>query len=369
VPHRLTLIAVAGLTLAGCTAQLNTTQLAGGPRPVRLRMRPAVLHNGFETVVTVESPGSDSIALESVNGLDRYWTTGPLLRASLSGGFGDSLPRILSAARWHGRLLDRMVKPARIVACRAGQCREFYHEFPVQLFERNRRKVVLAAGWSTMFARRAVTGERESVLFKEALNNTVWTVQADMAAHNWSAQLQGYIGPDEQGGHLDLSRVLKHGGEALGYGIAFHAGIARSGWLPEHSSPLLIDRTVYQFSAGPSVMIKGITASSQLGIYTDGREALQVVSTRVAVNGDLTQVRSPVTLAAEKTFSFGSGAVVSRRRDAVERLTASLDLLDNFALNLGLTNHRSAWPNAQPASDIRASEMLITLGGQYSVSW
>jgi hypothetical protein len=369
VPHRLTLIAAAGITLAGCTAPLSTTQLAGGPQPVRLRMRPAVLHNGFETIVAVESPGSDSIALESANGIDRYWTSGSLLKAPLSGGFGDSVPQIQPAVRWHGRLLDRQVKPARIVACRAGRCREFYHEFPVQLLEHNRRRVVLAAGWSTVFARRAITGERESVLFKEALNHTVWTVQADMASRKWSAQFRGFVGSDEQGGHLDLSRVLKHGGEGLGYGIAFHAGVSRTGWLPERSSPLLTDRTVYQFSAGPSIMIKGITASSQLGLYTDGSETLQVVSTRVAVNGNLTPVRSPVTLAAEKTFSFGSGAVVSRRRDAVERLTAAFALFDDFALNLGLTNHRSAWPNAQPASDLRASEMQITLGGQYSVSW
>jgi hypothetical protein len=367
VRHGLRLIAA--IALAGCAVPPSTTQLAGGPDPVRLRMRPAVLHNGVETVVTVESPGSDSIALESANGLDRYWTTGPLLKAPLSASFGDSIPRIEPAVRWHGRLLDRLVKPARIVACRARRCREFYHEFPVELLERNRRKVALAAGWSTVFARRAITGEGDGVLFKEALNNTVWTFQADMAARNWSAQLQGFVGPDEHGGHLDLSRVIKHGGEGLGYGIAFHAGVSRAGWLPDRSNPQLTDRTVYQFTAGPSVMIKGITASSQLGVYTDGTEMLQVVSTRVAVNGNLTPVRSPVTLAAEKTFSFGSGAVVSRRRDAVERLTAAIALFDNFALNLGLTNHRSAWPSAQPSSDLQASEMLITLGGQYSVSW
>jgi uncharacterized lipoprotein YajG len=49
---RLTLIAAA-ITLAGCAVAPNTTQLAGGPEPVRLRMRPAELHHGVETVVTV----------------------------------------------------------------------------------------------------------------------------------------------------------------------------------------------------------------------------------------------------------------------------------------------------------------------------
>ena len=93
------------------------------------------------------------------------------------------------------------------------------------------------------------------------------------------------------------------------------------------------------------------------------------VSTRVRINGNLTEVQMPVSLTAEKTFAFGGGAIVSRRRDALERLVASVHLVDALALNLGVATHRSAWPSDEPSSDFRASETLFTLGGQYSVSW
>jgi hypothetical protein len=76
-----------------------------------------------------------------------------------------------------------------------------------------------------------------------------------------------------------------------------------------------------------------------------------------------------VSLTAEKTFAFGGGAIVSRRRDALERLVASVHLVDALAVDFGLATHRSAWPNDEPASDFRASETLFTLGGRYSVSW
>jgi hypothetical protein len=116
-------------------------------------------------------------------------------------------------------------------------------------------------------------------------------------------------------------------------------------------------------------MLRGVTASSQLGVYSDGAQTLQVVSTRVSINGNLTDVRLPVSLTAEKTFAFGGGAIVPRRRDSIERLVASIHLVDAFALNLGLSSHRSAWPNDQPRNDLRASETLFTLGGQYSLAW
>jgi hypothetical protein len=116
-------------------------------------------------------------------------------------------------------------------------------------------------------------------------------------------------------------------------------------------------------------MLRGVTASSQLGIYDDGAQTLQFVSTRVSLNGNLTEVRLPVSLTAEKTFAFGGGAIVSRRRDALERMVASVHLVDAFALNVGIASHRSAWPNERPSDDLRASETLFTLGGQYTLSW
>ena len=41
------------------------------------------------------------------------------------------------------------------------------------------------------------------------------------------------------------------------------------------------------------------------GIYSDGAQTLQVVSTRISLNGNLTEVRLPVSITAEKSFAFG----------------------------------------------------------------
>lgn len=354
--------------MVACTVPVHTAQLAGGPEPVKLTSRPGEMRPGVGGAVAIESPTADSIALESPNGVDRYWSAGPVLRVRLDGDFGDSVPATRYAIRRKGRLLDMQKKPARISACRAGRCRDFYHEFPFRLPERNGRSVAVTAGWNTVFARRAITGSDRTVLFKEVLNNTVWSLQAELAAAAWSAQMQGFYGPDGQGGSLDLSRVIKGAGEGVSYGIAMHLGLTRTDWLPD-GSHLPTDRTVYHASVGPSIMVKGITASTQIGIYADGKETLQVSSTRISANGNLTTVRYPILVTAEKTFSFGGGPIVSRRRDAVERVTAGVYLWNDFAVKVGATHHRSAWPVEDPADDLQASELLLTLGGQYSLSW
>lgn len=361
--------ACAGVALAGCAPATQAVRLSDGPQPVELRMRTAMLLADQPTEIVVESPGSDSIAIESDNGLDRYWSAGPVLHAKLTPTFGDTGGTTLEAVRWHGQLLDRLKKPARISACREGRCREFYHEFPRQLLEHNRRTVALTAGWSTVFAQRSITGTDRSVLFEKALSNSIWSFQAELAERSWSALAQGFVGADQRGASLDLSRVIKPAGDGLRYGLAMHLGLTHSTWLPEQQSPLLADRTVYQLSAGPSIMIKGITASTQIGVHTDGVETLQVLSTRVSLNGNLTAVRSPVTLSAEKTFSFGGGAIISRRRDALESLGGAVHLFDDFAVTAGVTTHRIAWPNERSADDLRGTETLIRLGGEYAVSW
>jgi hypothetical protein len=348
---------------------MQSVRLSEGPEPVELRMRPAILQAGQPTEIVVESAGADSIAVESWDGLDRYWSAGPVLNARLTADFGDTGRTALQAVRWNGHLLDRLQKPARISACKQGRCREFYHEFPRQLLEHNRRTVALTAGWSTVFAQRTITGSDRTVLFEKALSNSVWSFQAELAERSWSALAQGFVGADERGASLDLSRVIKPAGDGARYGLAMHLGMTRSAWLSEQQNPLLADRTVYQLSAGPSIMIKGITASTQIGVHTDGVETLQVLSTRVTLNGNLTPVRSPVTLSAEKTFSFGGGAIISRRRDALESLSGAVHLVDDFAVKVGVTTHRIAWPNEHASDDLRGSETLITLGGQYSLSW
>jgi hypothetical protein len=148
-----------------------------------------------------------------------------------------------------------------------------------------------------------------------------------------------------------------------------HVGATHTEWLPTDRSSVLSKATAYRASIGPSIMIKGLTASSQIGIYTDGQETLQEVSTFLSLNGGLTEVRSPVTVTVEKTFAFGGEPMIPRRQDQLERLTVGVDLVHNFALRLGMTTHRSAWPTQNEASDLRASEIYYTLGGQYTISW
>jgi hypothetical protein len=357
-----------GIGLSGCGIQSQSTRLAGGAEPVDIRMEPAVLRAGQETMVVVRSPSADSIVIESENGVDRFWSQGARLQAALRADFGELTPVRRHAERRDGVLLDRLKKPATISVCRLGRCREFYHEFEVRLTEYNRRTVALTGGWSTVFARRTVSGRNRGPLFHKALSSGVLSLEGELAVRAWSAKAQGFFGADGYGASLDLSRVVKQGDE-VSYGIAMHLGTTRNEWLPDGSRPTLADRTAYRASIGPSIMLRGVTASSQFGIHTSGRETLQIIGTRVSANGWLTSVRIPVSLTAEKTLAFGRGPIVSRRRDALERLSASVHLLDNFAVNLGLSSHRIAWPSDQPSGDLRASEVLITLGGRYSLTW
>ena len=357
-----------GVALLGCGIPSHSTRLAGGPDPVDLRIEPSVLRSGQEAVVVVRSPSADSIAIESEKGVDRYWSDSPRLAARLSADFGDLTPARRYAERRDGVLLDRLRKPATISVCKLGECRRFYHEFEVRLPERNHRTVALSGGWSTVFARRTVTGRNRAALFQEALSSGVFSLEGELVARSWSAKAQGFYGAETRGASVDLSRVLKQGDE-VSYGIAMHLGVARNEWLPDGSRPALADRTAYRASIGPSIMLRGITASSQLGIYASGRETLQIVGTRISANGRLTSVRIPVSLTAEKTLAFGGGPIVSRRRDALESLSASVHLLDDFAITLGVSSHRIAWPGDQPTGDLRASEVLMIMGGRYSLTW
>ncbi len=357
-----------GLALVGCATPSHSTRLAGGVEPVTVRMEPAVLRSGQEAMVVVRSPAADSIAIESANGVDRYWGTGPRLNARLSGDFGDPKPVRRYAERREGVLLDRLKKPATISVCKSGQCRKFYHEFEVRLPERNQRTVAVAAGWNTMFAHRTITGRNRTALFQQALSSGVFSLEGELAAKAWSAKAQAFFGADTRGASLDLSRVVKQGDE-VSYGVAMHLGTSRNEWLPDGTRPALADRTAYRASIGPSIMLRGVTASSQFGIYTSGRETLQIIGTRISANGRLTSVRIPVSITAEKTLAYGHGPIVSRRRDAVERLAASVHLLEGFAVNLGVSSHRIAWPGDQPAGDLRAAEVLFTMGGRYSLTW
>jgi hypothetical protein len=347
---------------------MHSTRLATGPDSVELRMDSKALRSGQETWVVIRSPAADSIALASANGVDRYWRGGSKLLVALTGDFGDRLPVRRFAERRDGVLLDRLMKPATISVCREGHCREFHHEFEVRLPERNERSVALSGGWNTVFARRTVSGRNRGPQFQEALSSGVFFAEGELAAKAWSVRAQGFYGQEAHGASLDLSRVVKQGDE-VSYGIAMHVGATRNEWLPDGTRPALADRTAYSVSVGPSIMLRGVTASSQFGVLTNGRETLQVLGTRISANGRLTSVRIPVSITAEKTIAFGGGPIVSRRRDALERLSASVHLLESFALNLGVSSHRIAWPGDQPSTDLRASEVLLTMGGRYTVTW
>jgi hypothetical protein len=366
--RRIAATTVSAAMLAGCAVPSQTSRLSDGVEPVVVRLEPAVPSAGQTAQLTIESPHADSIVFESENGLDRYWSSHDQLRVRLSPDFGDSTATPRFATRWNGQLLSRLMKPARIQVCRQGRCREIYHEIPVELPEQNRRNVALTLAYNTVFARRSVVGSRSTVLFREALSSGIWSAQGEWVDRHWSGRVEGYAGRGERGASFDLSRTLKRAGE-LSYGVALHLDADRSDWLPEGQSPVLANRTTWRAGLGPSLMLRGVTATSQLGIYSDGAQTLQVFSTRVSLNGNLTEVRLPVSISAEKSFAFGGGAIVSRRRDALERLTASLHLVDDFALNLGVSTHQSAWPNDVPRDDLRANETLITLGGQYTLTW
>jgi hypothetical protein len=353
--------------LGGCSIPMQSVRLGPATAPVDVEMMPAELHEGQSAELVVRSAGADSILFESANGLDRYWIAGPELRAVITPDFGEAAPVLRYAGERDGRLLDLLRKPARIAVCRRGRCAEHYHEVLVRLPERNRRSVALTAGYSSVFARRSILGANRTVLLKEALTGGVGTMHGEWAAGRWNTQVRGFVGGGEHGASLDVARMLM-GGESMSYGIALHLGMTHSDWLST-GQRLAPGRTAYQAGIGPSVMLKGITASSLLGIYSDGLETMQISSTRVSVNGNLTSVRHPVTITAEKTFAFGGGAIVSRRRDALERLTAGIRVVDDVALNIGVSNHRMTWPEAHPSDDLRATETLITLGGQYSVTW
>ena len=68
------------------------------------------------------------------------------------------------------------------------------------------------------------------MLFQDALNSGVWSLQGEWSAGKWNGRVQGFLGADGRGAWLDLSRVLK-GGEGLSYGLAMHGGVTRDEWL------------------------------------------------------------------------------------------------------------------------------------------
>ena len=87
---------------------------------------------------------------------------------------------------------------------------------PVERIKDVRVPVAITGGWSTAFTRRAVTGQDKAVLLKEALNHTVWNVQAELATVAVNARLQAAANDAARRrlppGSLRASDVLKGAG-------------------------------------------------------------------------------------------------------------------------------------------------------------
>src|SRR3954467_2937886 len=224
-PYRRTCLAGASfacvaLSLQGCSVTTSTVNLAKGPEPVELTVTPGVVQAGSSVQLDVVSPSADSILVESVGGLDRFSDTGGNLTAKLPSDFGETGSEIRYAVRQNGRLFNVLKKPMKVSVCRENTCREYFHELAVQLPERNVRSVAVTGGWSTAFTRRTVTARDKSVLLKEAINHSVWNLQAELATGGLNARVQGFYGADEKGGSLDVSHEIKRMSEGVAYGLA-----------------------------------------------------------------------------------------------------------------------------------------------------
>src|SRR5688572_4040024 len=184
------LVILAAAMLGGCAIPTASTQLNPGPEPIELQMTPTVIYAGQQAELLVRSPGADSIVIQSGNGLDRWWSADSVLRVTLASDFGDPAPVERYAPEWNGRALPYLKKPVHVTACRRGYCREFYHEITVKLPERNRRVVAVAAGWSSVFARRSIRDGRRTVLFQDALTSGAWSLQGEWSAGGWNGKVQ-----------------------------------------------------------------------------------------------------------------------------------------------------------------------------------
>ena len=360
-------LAGTGLFLGGCSVSTSSVALASGPVPVRLSTTPAIAPYGGSRQVSVTSPNADSIQLRSANGLDRYSAAGSALQVSLPGNFGDDAPQNRFALRSHGRLLNVLKQPLDVLVCRNQICRSYYHELAVQLPERNRRRIAVTGSWSTASTTRAFGGT-DLPVSRRARSRSEWNLQAEWAAGAVNARLQGFAGPDRRGASLDIAREIKRG-DAVSYGLSVHLEGVQPDWPLAGGISAPSSGNAYRVSLGPAVMLKGITASSQLGIYADGRQIMQELSTFLSINGGLTEVRLPLTVTLDKTFAFGDQSILPRRQEQVERLTLAWEFLPSLALRLRIASRRSTWPTGQEASRLYANEAAYSLGAQYTVGW
>jgi hypothetical protein len=318
--------------------------------------------------VRVMTPNADSIELRSSDGLDRYAVVGPVLNASLPSDFGNSGSQTQFAVRARGRLFNVLKKPLNIVVCRRRACQSYYHELPVLLPERNHRRFVISGGWNNAFSMRML--QRAGLAtFQRARGRSEWDLQAELSTWSVNARIRAYAGADQRGGSLDISRGIKQSPGEFNYGIAMHLGVAQAEWPGTIGGTAFSGGAAYRASIGPAIMLQGITASSQLGIYTDGKEVMQELSTFLSINGGLTEVRMPLTITVDKTYAFGDESLYTRRREELERLTIGWNILPSLALRMKIATRRSSWPIEHGQSDLYATQTDFSLGAQLSTGW
>ncbi|HYC31923.1 MAG TPA: hypothetical protein VEB59_06505, partial [Gemmatimonadales bacterium] len=107
--RRTTHVALPAVALAACVTGCAAGAAGGSPEPapapgaLSVEMMPRVLHEGQAAALVVRSPGADSIAFESENGIDRYWAHGGELRTTITADFGDRVPVVRYAGAYRGR--------------------------------------------------------------------------------------------------------------------------------------------------------------------------------------------------------------------------------------------------------------------------
>lgn len=356
--------------LQGCSSPAVTTvELADAPVPVRLRTNPAIATRAAPVQLRITTPNADSIEIRSADGFERYSGKGASLQVSLPSTFGDSTPLARYAVRRNGHLFDVFKKPMYVTVCRNRNCREYYHELAVRLPEQNRRRVAVTAGWRTALSDRAVENSGRDLVSHDPPNHSVWNLQAEFATGTVTARLQGSFSSQARAAALDLARVIRSGGDGVGYGLAVHLGGNRGEWVPVAGSNLPSGSTTYHASVGPAVMLKGVTFTTQFGLFVDGGEMLQEMSTILSFNGGFTDVRYPLSLTMERRQALGDEPVIARRRDELQRLTLGIDVVPGVALELRMSSHQSAWPSALGGHQVSLDELSYTVGAQYTLGW
>ena len=211
-------------SLAGCAVPTGSTHLAGGPEPVEMRMTPTVLYVGQRTQVVVRSPGADSIAFQSENGLDRYWRADSVLTAWLTPDFGEPEPVARYAPTYE--------RPGAGLPQEAGADLGLPAGPLPGVPPRDRRQAAGAERAGRGGHRRLELGLRpaldprrqpDGAFAGRAQQRRVVAATGSGRPAAGTGGCRDSSARTTRGAWLDLSRVLK-GGDDMSYGLAMHAG-------------------------------------------------------------------------------------------------------------------------------------------------